>query len=475
MTRPTQILIALVLLAGSIVGCGDQNYPVSSQGDDPGTATLRLESANAEALSSLHPSAKHAVQPSEATFSFSGVFDATRVTRNGMDLGGKAYTITMAADVGSSDITPQFPSVGTFPFSDLSIEVEGFGEEHIDISSLHSTLSNLRVGKATPNGPGFLSLFVASDDLTGQFEARIVNSSAIGAAIGDPTDLSSVSDVAGTGLQYAGIGCNPPNGCYEILSRGNTNPFTLTGVDGNTYTFAQFSGFTVPYSGLLSSSLGSFAFTAGSLSTANNPPTANAGPNQPVECAGTSTSVTLDGSGSSDSDGSIASYTWTGSFGTASGVNPTVALAHGSHTISLTVTDDDGDTATDEVVANIVDTTPPTVSLTVNPTNLWPPNHTMHVVATSVSAADVCGLESFNVTVTSDEPINGTGDGDTEPDWEVVDNGDGTFDVSVRAERAGGGDGRVYTITATATDDGGNTTSDSKEVTVAHDKGKGKK
>ena len=48
MTRPMQILFALVLLAGSITGCSDQHYSVSPQGDDPGTATQLSESANAE-------------------------------------------------------------------------------------------------------------------------------------------------------------------------------------------------------------------------------------------------------------------------------------------------------------------------------------------------------------------------------------------------------------------------------------------
>ena len=49
--------------------------------------------------------------------------------------------------------------------------------------------------------------------------------------------------------------------------------------------------------------------------------------------------MTLDGSGSSDPDGDPLTYTWTGSFGTATGVHPTVELPVGTWTITLTVDD----------------------------------------------------------------------------------------------------------------------------------------
>ena len=49
------------------------------------------------------------------------------------------------------------------------------------------------------------------------------------------------------------------------------------------------------------------------------------------------------------------------------------------------------------------------------------------------------------MTVTSNEPINGTGDGNTAIDWLVVD----AHHVQLRAERAGTGSGRIYTIAVT--------------------------
>ena len=67
------------------------------------------------------------------------------------------------------------------------------------------------------------------------------------------------------------------------------------------------------------------------------------------------------------------------------------------------------------------------------------------------------------VSVTSNEPDNGTGDGDTPNDIVIID--DRTFNL--RAERAGSGDGRIYTITYRVTDSCGNSNEYSIFVTVA--------
>ena len=96
---------------------------------------------------------------------------------------------------------------------------------------------------------------------------------------------------------------------------------------------------------------------------ANRPPVANAGPNQTVEATGPSGAVvTLDGSASSDPDGDTLSYNWTGSFGSISGVSPTVTFALGTQTATLTVSDGQA-TATGRVSITVRDSTPPVLTL----------------------------------------------------------------------------------------------------------------
>ena len=204
----------------------------------------------------------------------------------------------------------------------------------------------------------------------------------------------------------------------------------------------------------------------------NVAPVASAGPDRSAECAShAGSTITLTSAGSGDSDGQIVLYEWfENGKRIATGPTPTVTLAFGDHTIILRTTDDDGGTNDDLVVVHIRDTQAPTVAMVVSPTSLWPPNHTMHVVARGVSASDVCdAAPALAFSIASDEPENGLGDGDTAPDWTVQASGASLADVLVRAERSGLGNGRVYSISATATDRAGNASSPSRgTVTVPH-------
>lgn len=97
----------------------------------------------------------------------------------------------------------------------------------------------------------------------------------------------------------------------------------------------------------------------------NQPPIANAGEDLTVECvAADATTVELDGSASSDPDKDELSFEWRDAAGNviATGAQPTVELPFGSHTLTLVVSDGDLQ-AIDEVVVDIVDTTPPQITL----------------------------------------------------------------------------------------------------------------
>jgi hypothetical protein len=140
-----------------------------------------------------------------------------------------------------------------------------------------------------------------------------------------------------------------------------------------------------------------------------------------------------------------------------------------SGTISRThtVTDDCTNSASCVQLITVSDITPPTITgVSVDKSSLWPPNHKMQDVLVSYTATDNCDTNLTNqLIVTSNEPINGTGDGDTVPDWEVVDD----HHVRLRAERAGTGTGRIYTIAIVSSDCSGNSTTNPVFVVVAHD------
>ena len=62
-------------------------------------------------------------------------------------------------------------------------------------------------------------------------------------------------------------------------------------------------------------------------------------------------------------------------------------------------------------------------------------------ITADVSDAVDPAPKSAIVPVSSNEPGNATGDGNTQPDWQIT----GPMTVSLRAERAGTGSDRVYT------------------------------
>jgi hypothetical protein len=90
----------------------------------------------------------------------------------------------------------------------------------------------------------------------------------------------------------------------------------------------------------------------------------------------------------------------------------------------------------------------------------------MVAVTVSAAATDTCSGPPVCriVSVSSNEPVDGTGDGDTAPDWQIT----GDLTVDLRAERSGNGDGRIYTIVVECRDQAGNAATSAAHVTVRH-------
>jgi hypothetical protein len=138
--------------------------------------------------------------------------------------------------------------------------------------------------------------------------------------------------------------------------------------------------------------------------------------------------------------------------------------AGGTHsaTVSVTATDDDGGSTTRSTTQPL-NRRPSCTAVRASAAELWPPNHTLRlIVLGGATDADGDPLAYAITSVRQDEPTNGTGDGDTAID--AVDAGPGA--VRLRAERAGGGDGRVYAISFAVSDGKGESCAGTVQVTM---------
>jgi len=115
----------------------------------------------------------------------------------------------------------------------------------------------------------------------------------------------------------------------------------------------------------------------------------------------------------------------------------------------------------------LVSNPPPTIgAMSASPALLWAPNHKMVDVAIAYTTTDNCGIPVCSLSATSNEPDDGAGDGHTTGDIEIVD----AHHLRLRAERAGGGTGRQYTVTLACSDSGGGSSTAQTTVLVPHNR-----
>jgi len=152
-------------------------------------------------------------------------------------------------------------------------------------------------------------------------------------------------------------------------------------------------------------------------------------------------------------------------------LTPACTMADGTAmatSISVTSATDDTDSSNNSATQSWVASNPaPVISeIVLSKSTLTDVNHKLVNIGLTYNISDNCDAAITPVvTVTSNQPVDSTGDGHTVFDWNVVNNNL----VQVRAERAGtSADDRIYTITVTATDTAGTSSRRSAQVVIAH-------
>jgi hypothetical protein len=221
--------------------------------------------------------------------------------------------------------------------------------------------------------------------------------------------------------------------------------------------------------------LSSTAKTVITVQAVNHPPVAVASADQTLECTRQGMRVMLDGSKSSDPDGDALSFVWKDEAGNVVGTTAVVQVtpAMGTHTFTLAVTDAGGLSSTATTHVTVRDKTAPSLTVTLSPNALWPPNHRLVQISATVDASDSCDPNPAValVSITSNEPDDGLGDGDQPNDIQAVGGGSIPFGTNVRsfllrAERSGMDTGRIYIVTYMVQDASGNQSFATAQVTV---------
>ena len=149
----------------------------------------------------------------------------------------------------------------------------------------------------------------------------------------------------------------------------------------------------------------------------------------------------------------------------------------GTYTLTYNASDDSGNAASPKTrTVTVVDTIKPVITVNSLAPSLWPANHkyvsfnvTDFVTGVTDGCSTTLGISSVVVEkITSDETENGNGDGNTTQDIVIAAN---CKSFQVRAERDGGGDGRVYTVTLAVKDSSGNIGRKTVKIVVPHNPG----
>lgn len=291
-----------------------------------------------------------------------------------------------------------YTATGTYPVTLTVTDNSG---------STAASTQNISVAPAPPNKPPAAAFTSTADDLSGAFDA------------------STSTDLDGTITNYAWSYGDGSTGTGMTSSRVYAAP--------GTYTVKL----------TVTDNDGATAIVSHDITVTAPPPPPNQKPTAAFTSTATDLAVVFDGSGSKDTDGTIASYAWNYGDGTSgTGVKPShTYTAAGNYSVTLSVTDNAG--ATDTATSTITVMKPP-------PANQPP-------------------VAAFTSTV-SNLSVSLDGSTSKDPDGTIAsyawNYGDGTTGTGVKPSHVYATAG-TYQVVLKVTDNKGATNSVTKPVTTA--------
>lgn len=284
------------------------------------------------------------------------------------------FTVTLTVtdddgdnDTSSEEVTVEAPPQNQAPVAafdvspvDLSVSVDGGSSTDTDgtiesyawdfgdgATATGATASNTYASAGTYD----ITLVVTDDDGA---ETSLSESVTVTAPQQNQApEAAFTSSIAGLTAAFDSAGSIDPDGSIEAYAWTFGDDETSTQASP-THTYASAGTYEVT---LTVTDDSGESDTASEQVTVSTPPPANEAPEAEFESSTQGLSVQLDGSSSSDSDGTVETYSW--DLGDGSGEQgPTVShtyQAAGSYDVTLTVVDDDGatDSVTKEVTVSV--------------------------------------------------------------------------------------------------------------------------